>query len=206
MRLRHLCLTIPLLLPLVGCGLGLGDVLAAAGSLAAASPAPTSTTPNSDSPPSGSSYPTPYPAAPRVQEPSSSAQTPAAPTAEYARALVAANRERQAAGIGALTWSQPLADVAQRHSQDMARRGFFDHTNPDGLSPFDRLDAAGITYSSAAENIAQNNADDGGAVIAQWMNSAGHRANMLSPNYVRMGLGLAMNPQGQRFWTQDFTD
>ena len=64
------------------------------------------------------------------------------------------NEHRVSVGCDALEWNPEVADVAQQHSLDMETRGFFAHTNPDGDSPFDRLAAAGVDYSGAAENIA----------------------------------------------------
>lgn len=125
---------------------------------------------------------------------------------ELARALAAANRERATAGAKPLAWSDGLAQVALKHSQDMVARDFFDHTNPDGLSPFDRMKAAGIRYGAAAENIAMNHSPDGEQVITQWMNSPGHRANLLSGSYGHMGLGVAKAASGARYWTQVFTN
>src|SRR5437867_4420077 len=64
------------------------------------------------------------------------------------------NRHRRAIGSEPLTWDERLASVAQRHSEDMARRHYFDHVNPDGLDPFDRMRRAGIRFRFAAENLA----------------------------------------------------
>jgi len=94
-----------------------------------------------------------------------------------------------------------LAAVARAHSADMRDRGFFDHTNPSGQSPWDRATAAGITYARA-ENIARGQAD-AAAVMAAWMGSAGHRANILNCELGRLGTGVATGSGGP-WWTQLF--
>ena len=93
--------------------------------------------------------------------------------------------------------------MAQAHSEDMAKRGFFAHNNPDGATPFDRMKRAGITYRAAAENIAagQRTAEE---VVDSWMNSSGHRANILNASYTKMGLGIAYGGSYRVYWTQDF--
>lgn len=126
--------------------------------------------------------------------------------AQLQKALAAANVARAAAGAKPLVWSQPLAVLALRHSQDMADHDFFDHTNPAGQSPFDRMKAGGIKYGAAAENIAINFSDSGDEVIQQWLDSPGHRENLLTPGYGKMGLGVVKDAEGQRLWTQTFTD
>ena len=91
--------------------------------------------------------------------------------------LALVNAERAAAGCGALSADSGLASVARAHSADMRDRGFFDHVNLDGLDPFDRADRAGI--GARAENIAYGQ-PDAAAVMDAWMNSSGHRANILN--------------------------
>lgn len=115
-----------------------------------------------------------------------------------ARFIDLANAARREAGCGELDWKDPVAEVALRHSADMRTRVYFSHTNPEGQSPFDRLDAAGIRYRAAAENILQ------GAVTAEgaldlWMNSPGHRANLLECAYTGHGVGRA-----DTYWTHVF--
>ncbi|MCH5185882.1 MAG: hypothetical protein J1F64_07135 [Oscillospiraceae bacterium] len=120
------------------------------------------------------------------------------------RVLDLVNAERAAYGLNALVWNESLADVARAHSYDMAVRGFFDHTNPDGLSPFDRIKQYGITYSVAAENIAegQSTPED---VMNAWMNSPGHRANILNASLTELGVGLYISDYGYGYyWTQNF--
>jgi uncharacterized protein YkwD len=83
-----------------------------------------------------------------------------------------------------------VADVAQKHSEDMSRNNYFSHTNQQGKTPFDRLRAAGITYTVAAENIAegQRTAEQ---VLASWLSSSGHRHNIEDCRLLQHGVGLA---------------
>jgi uncharacterized protein YkwD len=93
-------------------------------------------------------------------------------------------------GCAALRWDGPTAAVAQAHAEDMVRRDFFSHTNPDGQTPFDRLRAAGVTYMAAAENIAYGYST-GAGVLEGWLGSTGHRANIENCAYTHHGVGKA---------------
>ncbi len=117
--------------------------------------------------------------------------------------LVLVNQERANVGAPALTWNGPLAAVAQAHSADMAARNFFAHNNPDGQTPFDRMAAAGITYTAAAENIAAGYAD-ANAVMNGWMNSPGHKTNILNATYTEIGIGVKQGGSFGTYWTQNF--
>jgi uncharacterized protein YkwD len=127
------------------------------------------------------------------------AVVPAALGAEE-QVLALVNAQRAAAGCGALAGDAALASVARAHSADMRDRGFFDHVNPDGLDPFDRAERAGL--SARAENIASGQ-QDAATVMDAWMNSAGHRANILNCRLTRLGVGMADGPGGP-WWTQLF--
>ncbi len=107
------------------------------------------------------------------------------------------NQHRQRIGCSALRWDAALARVAERHSRDMARRGFFSHDNPEEQSPFDRMESAGIDYRAAAENIAMGQTT-GAQVFRDWMNSRGHRENMENCRYTEVGIGRAGD-----HWTLD---
>lgn len=117
------------------------------------------------------------------------------------RILALVNQQRAAAGCQALTASASLDTLAQNFSDDMAARGFFDHTDPDGRTPWDRADALGVT-SLGGENIARGQAD-AQAVMDAWMNSPGHRANILNCDYRTLGVGIHFGTGGP-WWTQDF--
>jgi uncharacterized protein YkwD len=108
---------------------------------------------------------------------------------EVARFVSLVNAHRTEVGCPALEWNGAVAAVAQAHSEDMAARGFFSHTNPDGKSPFDRLSDAGVAYSSAAENIAYGY-PTAEAVLAGWLGSSGHRANIENCALTEHGVGL----------------
>jgi uncharacterized protein YkwD len=99
-----------------------------------------------------------------------------------------ARRERK---LPALT-SDPLLDgIARRHSCDMAERGFFQHTTPDGASMADRLSQRGVRYLAAAENLARiDGRDPVPRAVAGWLKSPGHRQNMLSPRFTTTGVGV----------------
>lgn len=99
------------------------------------------------------------------------------------------NAHRVEVGCAPLTWNSFVAEVAQAHSVDMVERGFFAHENPDGLSPFERMTAAGIDYSRAAENIAWGY-PTGAAVLDGWLSSPGHRANLENCSLTEHGVGL----------------
>ena len=147
--------------------------------------------------------PEPEPAVEEAPAPAPApAAAPAAPagggTEEQVVALV--NQERAAAGCGPVSADGGLASVARAHSEDMRDRGFFDHTNLDGLDPFDRADRAGV--AARAENIARGQVD-AADVMNSWMNSAGHRANILNCGLTRLGVGIAEGGGGP-WWTQLF--
>jgi uncharacterized protein YkwD len=132
--------------------------------------------------------------------PVAQAAVPADPTAEAA-VLALVNEARVDAGCGALTADPALAAVARAHSADMRDRDYFSHTSPEGLSPFDRAERAGIDYSRA-ENIAFGQAD-ATAVMEAWLESPGHRANILDCELTKLGVGVAEGPGGP-WWTQLF--
>ncbi|WP_327288509.1 CAP domain-containing protein [Streptomyces sp. NBC_01198] len=122
-------------------------------------------------------------------------------TATRAAILTLVNNERATAGCKPLTASSSLDGLAQAFSDDMAARGFFDHTDPDGHTPWDRAKARGIT-NLGGENIARGQAD-AQAVMTAWMNSPGHRANILNCDYTTLGVGIHFGTGGP-WWTQDF--
>lgn len=120
------------------------------------------------------------------------------------RVFTLANEERRAAGLTPFEWNDDLANIAFAHSKDMNDREFMSHNNPDGLSPFDRITRYGLRYSRAAENIAagQQTPEE---VMNGWMNSAGHRANILNPDLKQLGVGYYEGDGPYRtYWTQVF--
>lgn len=113
------------------------------------------------------------------------------------------NRERAAAGLPALAVDTRLTSAAQAHSADMVARDFYSHTDPDGGGPWDRAAAAGAARRTVGENIAcgQRSPAD---VVEGWMNSPGHRANILKSDFTRIGVGLAGGGRAGTYWTQLF--
>jgi uncharacterized protein YkwD len=117
--------------------------------------------------------------------------------------LALTNAQRIAAGCPALVWNDTLAAVARGHSADMATNSYFDHNNQAGLTPAQRVLAAGYSYTLTAENIAagQRTAQD---VLTSWMNSAGHKANIVNCDLHELGVGFATGGSYGTYWTQDF--
>ncbi|MFF4671648.1 CAP domain-containing protein [Streptomyces sp. NPDC001279] len=140
---------------------------------------------------------------PAASAPSARRPKAASPATDPARAGVLAlvNEERAKAGCSPVTTSASLTSLAQDLSEDMAARGFFDHTDPDGRSPWDRASDAGVR-GLAAENIARGQAD-ARAVMDAWMHSEGHRRNILNCDYRTLGVGVHRGPGGP-WWTQEF--
>jgi uncharacterized protein YkwD len=112
------------------------------------------------------------------------------------------NAERAAAGCGELATDERLRTSARGHSQDMAANDYFDHTGQDGRSPFDRMAEAGYP-DPAAENIAFGYPSPA-EVMEGWMDSEGHRNNILECSYAAIGVGLAYASDGRPYWTQNF--
>lgn len=117
------------------------------------------------------------------------------------------NQERNSQGLQELSWCPPLARSAKAHSIDMATRDFYDHDTPEGVEISDRAEAQGYEYSYVGENIAvgQKSVND---VMIAWMNSKGHRENILEENYSHFGYGKAKGnldgEPGYIYWTQNF--
>lgn len=124
-----------------------------------------------------------------------------AQSAAAAEVLSLVNEERAKVGCSAVSANSALADLAQDFSEAMADRGFFDHTDPDGASPWDRAALAGIT-DLGGENIARGQSD-AAAVMEAWMNSPGHKANILNCDFKTLGVGVHFGSGGP-WWTQDF--
>jgi uncharacterized protein YkwD len=130
--------------------------------------------------------------------------------------LLVNERRAQAADCGAkgtfgptgpLVMEPTLRCSARLQSLDMFERGFFDHTNPDGLDPFQRMSAAGFHGSGAGENIAVGQASPQ-QVMRSWMDSDDHCANVMRPSYSLLGVGYhpgaGRRGLGSNFWTQNF--
>ncbi|MFC5720289.1 sigma-70 family RNA polymerase sigma factor [Streptomyces gamaensis] len=137
---------------------------------------------------------------PRRSAPQPPADPGGGPLAQQVTNLV--NAERAKAGCGSVRLNAQLTQAAQRHSDDMAARNFFDHTNPDGKGPGDRITAAGYRWSTYGENIAYGQQTPA-SVMDSWMHSDGHRRNIRNCAFDEIGVGVNQAPGGPR-WTQVF--
>ncbi|WP_435152457.1 CAP domain-containing protein [Micromonospora aurantiaca (nom. illeg.)] len=122
-------------------------------------------------------------------------------SAELQKVVTIVNQERAKAGCKALTVNAKLNLAAQRHSQDQADHRKMDHTGSDGSQPWDRVKAAGYSYRMVGENVAWNYQTPA-AVMEGWMNSEGHRKNILNCSYTQIGVGVARS--NGPYWTQVF--
>jgi len=104
-------------------------------------------------------------------------------------ALAKANAIRLENGLPELDLDEKLAAAAQKHAEDMKARNFFDHVNPDGVNPFQRMKAAGAVFKLGGENIAKGLSDTE-AVFKIWLDSKLHRENLLQKAYRRQGIGF----------------
>ena len=113
------------------------------------------------------------------------------------------NQERKKAGVQPLTLSDKLTSIANTKAKDMADKGYFSHNSPTYGSPFDMLKQFGVSYSYAGENIAagQKSAEE---VMNSWMNSSGHKANILNKNYTQLGVGFYRGGEYGTEWVQLF--
>lgn len=124
--------------------------------------------------------------------------------AQYAQeVLKLVNEERAKQGIKALTLSDDLTEVANLKAKDMAVNNYFDHTSPTYGSPFEMMRNFGITFSTAGENIASGQRSPQ-SVMTSWMNSDGHRANILNPSFTQLGVGYSDGGPYGTVWVQMF--
>jgi uncharacterized YkwD family protein len=139
---------------------------------------------------------------PKQQAPTQQQQDQAfAGISQYAQQVIElTNKERARAGLPALKADAQLSSVAQKKSQDMQQNHYFSHTSPTYGSPFDMMRNFGITYKTAGENIAQGQRTPQ-EVVTAWMNSSGHRANILNKQFTHIGVGFE---QAGNHWTQMF--
>ena len=112
------------------------------------------------------------------------------------------NAERAGRGLAPMVWDQRLELAAQRHSDDQAAMRQMSHTGSDGSSLAERLARVGFSSRASGENVATGQTS-AASVMSAWMNSPGHRANILSSN-TRLGVGFAAGADGRTYWTQVF--
>lgn len=125
----------------------------------------------------------------------------ASSVSEYEKEVVRlVNEIRVENGLNELTLNTELSDIARLKSQDMKDKGYFSHTSPTYGSPFDMMKSFGVTYKSAGENIAMGYSTPE-AVVDGWMNSKGHRENILNSSYKEIGVGYVSSGS---YWTQMF--
>ena len=113
------------------------------------------------------------------------------------------NVERSKRGLSELSFNTELSNVATLKSQDMINKNYFDHTSPTYGSPFDMMKQFNISYRTAGGNIAKGQRTPA-EVVNSWMNSSGHRANILNANFTDIGIGVAKSSNGTLYWTQMF--
>ncbi len=113
------------------------------------------------------------------------------------------NKQRAANGLSPLKSKWELCRVARYKSQDMINKNYFAHQSPTYGSPFDMMESFGIRFSAGGENIAYGQKTPQ-EVMNAWMNSPGHRSNILSPTYNQIGVGVAKKSNGTYYWTQMF--
>lgn len=147
--------------------------------------------------------PAPKPAQPSQQKPAQT-QTNASTTgsiSQFAQQVIdLTNEQRRKNGLPALKADAKLSSVAQKKADDMQQNNYFSHTSPTYGSPFDMMRDFGVTYKSAGENIAQGQRTPQ-EVVTAWMNSEGHRKNILSANYTHIGVGFETTG---KHWSQMF--
>lgn len=116
------------------------------------------------------------------------------------------NHERQKRGLPALIWSDRVAKVARQHSKNMASQGFFSHRGKDGTTVSDRANRAGVKWHGIGENIVYFNGSRDPVTFATkcWMDSHGHKQNILNKNWQESGIGAVMTSDGTYYLTQVF--
>ena len=119
------------------------------------------------------------------------------------------NEQRVSHGVAPLIWNEQVAEMARLHSKDMLENRFFDHTNLQGQSVWDRYTAARITCATGGENIYlepsafPQSASSAHSIVRGWMDSSGHRSNILNNAFTSHGIGVAVDV-GKVYATQNF--
>ena len=112
------------------------------------------------------------------------------------------NNQRTAAGLSPLAIDDELQNVARIKARDMVDKSYFSHTSPTYGSPFDMMKNFGVTYKTAGENIAGNSTNSG--AVNAWMNSPGHKANILNNSYNYTGIAVVSSPKYGKIYVQMF--
>lgn len=161
----------------------------------------TSCTPAPAPSPSPSASPSPSPSASPSATPSATPSGSTVGTAVENEVVRLTNAERAKGGCGPLTHDAKLRTAAFNHSADMSAKNYFSHDSADGRSFGDRLKQAGFSFRAAGENIAKGY-QTAAQVVQGWMNSPGHKANIMNCTYTHIGVGHVA--AGGPYWTQDF--
>lgn len=145
---------------------------------------------------------TSQPSSTSTKQATTSADTSVLPIEQEVVRLV--NVERAKQGLQPLVLDEKLSSIARTKSQDMKDNGYFSHQSPTYGSPFDMLKKFGVSYRTAGENIAAGYSS-AQAVVTGWMNSEGHRANILNKSFTKIGVGYVSGGSYGSYWTQLFT-
>jgi uncharacterized protein YkwD len=114
------------------------------------------------------------------------------------------NAVRADAGLPPLASDHKLSSIARAYARDMAKRRYFGHRNPEGQDVANRLELAGVPYQYVGENIAFVESEN--AAMEGFLNSSGHRANILSSRYTRIGIGIVVTDGYGAVYVQEFSD
>jgi uncharacterized YkwD family protein len=144
------------------------------------------------------------PAAPAAtQKPAAPAENNAAAGSYEMQVVDLLNKERAVQGLPALKYNAELSKVAEAKAADLRDKNYFSHTSPTYGSPFDMMKAFGIKYTAAGENIAKGYMNPE-SVMKGWMNSPGHKANILNSSFTEIGVGYVSGSNGTGYWVQMF--
>ena len=135
---------------------------------------------------------------PATTEPTQPTQSTSSVSAYEKKVVELTNAERAKQGLAPLTLDTELSKVARTKSEDMKNKNYFDHTSPTYGSPFDMMKSFGISYTSAGENIAMGQKTPE-QVVQAWMDSPGHRANIMNSSFTHIGVGYVASGN---YWTQ----
>ncbi|MFA5634700.1 MAG: CAP domain-containing protein [Anaerovoracaceae bacterium] len=143
------------------------------------------------------------PATPAVEKPAAPAESNSATGSHEAQVVELVNKERAAQGLSALKFNAELSKVAEAKAADLRDKNYFSHTSPTYGSPFDMMKSFGIRYTAAGENIAKGYMNPT-SVMNGWMNSPGHKANIMNGNFTEIGVGYVSGSNGSGYWVQMF--
>ena len=125
-------------------------------------------------------------------------------SSEQRQALKLLNDDRKKRNLAPLQFNSHLSKLAESYARDMIDREFFSHRNPEGQSPFERMQERQIAFNYAGENIAFN--ESVYAAQQAFMHSPEHKANILSPHYTQVGIGVVKSSTGRVYVVQEFID